>query len=162
MQYMVHIMQISRLLYRAGFEADIIAAGLCHDLLEDTKCSGKEIKDACGAEILRIVRAVSNDKRLEDLKDWEKKKEGYVGSVRAGGEKAIAVSIADKIVNLEALFRIYAKDGDAIWSRFNRGRDKKLWFEKLVLKMAKENWNHLLVEQYEKLLGEFERVSGKG
>lgn len=160
LQYIIHILQITKLLYRRGFDAEIIAAGFCHDLLEDTQCVEQEIEGSCGKEVLRIVRAVSNDKALEDKKDWEKKKERYIESVKNGGEKAIAVCLADKIVNLRALLKEYVKAGKNIWERFNRGKEKKLWFEKMVLAMAKENCKNALIDEYEKLIKELEQKIG--
>lgn len=151
-EYLIHIMEITKLLYESGFNADIIAAGFCHDLLEDTECTEQEIASNCGQEVLRIVRAVSNDKRLAKKKDWGKKKKKYIASVRKGGEKAIAVCVADKIVNLESLINAYRKDKHLIWSRFNRGKNQKLWFEKSVLKMARQNWDHPLIGEYERLV----------
>lgn len=155
MQYIIHILNISRLLYgRGGMEIDpvLIAASLCHDLLEDTDCQESEIEKWCGSEVLKIVKAVSNDDSLA----WEDKKMRYVETVRAGGEKAMIVCLADKIVNLESLLKIHEKEGEEIWNKFNRGKEKKLWFEKSVLKMLKENLEHPLIERYERLIKELE------
>lgn len=140
--YIIHILDISKMLYgngRMSVDGNILMAAICHDLLEDTDCSEKEIEDTCGAEVLRIVKAVSNDPKLEDLKDWERKKEKYVASVEAGGHKAMTVCLCDKIANLNSLFAQYKKEGDTLWAKFNRGKDKKLWFEKEVLAMLKRN-----------------------
>ena len=154
-QYIIHILEISKLLFgRGGIEVDweIIAAGLCHDLLEDTDCPELEIEEWCGPEVLRIVKAVTNDSSLE----WEEKKAKYIETVRAGGEKAMIVCLADKIVNLKALLEIYEIEGEKVWKRFNRGKEEKLWFENSVLKMLKENLEHPLIERYEDLIKELE------
>jgi|GEM_PF-770171 len=156
-QYIIHILEISKLLFgRGGIKVDweIIAASLCHDLLEDTDCPESEIEKWCGPEVLKIVKAVSNDSSLE----WEEKKEKYIESVKKGGEKAMIVCLADKVVNLESLLKIYKKEGEKVWVRFNRGRDKKLWFEKAVLQMLKEKLRHPLIEIYNNLVSEFDKI----
>ncbi len=156
---MEHLLDISHLLWwRQKFPVEVIAASLCHDLLEDTDCTEAEIEKACGSEVLRIVKAVSNDAQLSDKRDWEKKKEKYIRSVEAGGEKAIAVCIADKIVNLRSFFTQYDKEGAALWKKFNRGKDKKLWFEKEVLKMAQRKWDHPFLNELEMLIGRLEKT----
>lgn len=144
-EYIIHILEISELLYEGTDPAlivhpdpDIITASICHDLLEDTACPEAEIASNCGVETLRIVKAVSNDPELENPADWEKKKEKYIAGVRAGGQKAKLVALADKIVNLRSLLKAWRREGDAVWTRFHRGRDKKLWFEKKVLEMLEE------------------------
>lgn len=157
--YIIHPIMVSTILAKNGFGDETISAGYCHDLLEDTDCQEDELEKACGAEVLRIVKAVSNDKNLSDKKDWEKKKEKYIETVRAGGEKAIAVSIADKIANLYSFFDQYQKEGPSLWKKFNRGKEKKVWFEKAVLKMAKENWESPLLYELEKLIGFLEKTN---
>lgn len=154
-QYIIHILEISRLLYGHGgkdVDPETIVASLCHDLLEDTNCPESEIEELCGPEVLKIVKAVTNDGHLE----WEEKKSKYIDTTRAGGEKAMIVCLADKIVNIEALIKIYKREGEEVWKRFNRGKDKKLWFEKAVLKMLKENLEHPLLARYEDLIKELE------
>lgn len=160
LEYITHILEITRLLDKNGFDADILAAGFCHDLLEDTDCTEEEIRSLCGEEVLRIVKAVSNDRNLDDKALWEKKKLKYILTVQQGGAKAIAVCIADKVVNLRSLLKEYKKSGDAIWERFNRGKEKKLWFEKKVLAMARKNWKHPMVKEYAALVCELEGRKG--
>jgi len=154
LEYLIHILEITRLLDKKGFEDEVIAAAFCHDLLEDTECTTKEIEMACGKETLRIVKAVTNDQKLDKRADWEKKKEKYIQSVMKGGEKAIAVCIADKIVNLKSLIKAFEKEGPTIWARFNRGKKQKLWFERSVLKVAKQNWKNPLLKEYAALIEE--------
>jgi (p)ppGpp synthase/HD superfamily hydrolase len=158
-QYIIHILEISKLLFRNGgseIDPEIIAASLCHDLLEDTDCPESEIEESFGPEVLRIVKAVTNDEKLESKKDWERKKTKYIESVRNGGEKAMIVCLADKIVNLRSLLKEYNKVGETIWERFNRGKEKKLWFEHSVLEMLKENLDHPLMNLYEKFIKDLE------
>lgn len=156
--YLEHPLEVGYRLWRAGFPGDVVTAGFCHDLLEDTKCTENEIKEKCGEEVLRIVKAVSNDEALSDIKDWEKKKEKYIASVKDGGEKAIAVSIMDKICNLQSFFDQYEKVGVSIWQKFNRGKDKKVWFENAVLDMATQNWKHSLLDQHKLLIQKLEKT----
>ncbi len=160
LSYIIHILQISSLVYNKGkseVDPDILAASICHDLLEDTDCPEKEVEEACGAEVLRIVKAVSNDENLKDLKDWEEKKEKYVSSVEAGGFKSMSVCLCDKIANMNAFFNQYEKEGATLWAKFNRGKDKKIWFEKEVLAMLKRNdFDSPLLKTYEDMIEKFE------
>lgn len=160
-QYIIHILEISRLLFGhggSGVDAEIIAASLCHDLLEDTACTEQEIEESCSKEVLRIVKAVSNDKTLEGKERWKEKKLKYIESAKNGGEKAMVVCVADKIVNLKALLKAYEQDGEKIWNRFNAGKSEQLWFQKSVLKMLKGNLNNPLVSIYEQLVTDMENI----
>lgn len=156
--YLEHPLEVGYKLWKHKFPVDVVAAGFCHDLLEDTKCTEDEIVKQCGRGVLSIVKAVSNDEELSDKKDWEKKKEKYIKCVEAGGEKAIAVCVMDKICNLHSFFDQYEKEGPALWKKFNRGKDKNLWFEKAVYDMAGKNWDHPLVKELGLLINKLEQT----
>ena len=146
--YIIHPLMVALKLQRYNFPETTIAAALTHDVLEDTDFPEERIKDELGSDVLAIVKAVSNDPSLE----WEEKKKKYIETVRNGPDGAKAVSVADKIHNLECLFAAYLVQGPNIWGKFNRGKDSKLWFETEVLKMLKETWDHPLIIEYEKLI----------
>jgi len=68
------------------------------------------------------------------------------------------VAAADKVHNLESLLIAYKEQGPALWKKFNRGKEQKLWFENEVLKMLKRTWHHPLVNEYEKLIKQVEKL----
>jgi (p)ppGpp synthase/HD superfamily hydrolase len=146
--YLVHILGVATNLAKHGFSDETIAAGYCHDLLEDTACPEQDIIDACGEEVLATVKAVSNDESLS----WEEKKKKYIETVRAGSEAAKAVCLVDKMHNMQSLINAHAEQGDALWAKFNRGKKEKLWFEEAVLEMLKETWKHPLLKEYEAMI----------
>lgn len=146
--YIIHPIAVATMLAKNGFSDETIAAGYCHDLLEDTQCTEDDILTACGSKVLEIVKAVTND----DKKPWEEKKLGYIESVRNGPVEAKAVCVADKIHNLKSLIASHETQGPSIWKKFNRGKENKLWFELNVLKELKKNWNHPLLHEYEQLI----------
>lgn len=154
--YLEHPLEVGYRLWKYQFPLEVVVAGFCHDLLEDTDCSETELEESCGRNVLEIVKAVSNDENLSDKKDWEKKKAKYVQSVKSGGVNAMAVCVMDKICNLQSFFEQYEKEGPAMWDKFNRGKAKKLWFEHLVLDMVKRNWDHPMIRDLEDLVNRLE------
>lgn len=152
--YIVHPIMVALKLQKHNFEDEIIAAALTHDVLEDTDYPEDKLKEELGGGVYNIVKAVSNDDSLP----WEEKKKLYIETVRNGNEGAKAVCVADKIHNLECLFAAYKEQGKEIWKKFNRGKDKKIWFETEVLKMLKETWKHPLIDEYEKLIKKEEKL----
>ena len=161
-QYIIHIMMIARMLWalyqRGEVDRVTLLAGICHDLLEDTACPESEIEEICGAEVLAIVRAVSNDPELEDQMYWEQKKEDYIKSVETGGDKAMMVALCDKIVNMQSLFAQYNIEGGAVWSHFNRGKEKKVWFERNVLSMLQKHLSTPILSEYEKMITRLDQL----
>lgn len=156
---MTHLLDISHLLYRKGERRGlVISAALCHDLLEDTSCTAEELREAMGDSVLAVVQSVTNDLTLDKSEQWETKKLEYIKSVEAGGEFAQLVSLADKIVNLQALKRAYEQQGPIVWKNFNRGKEKKLWFEESVYAMLAKNLENALLKQYRKLIDEMKEM----
>lgn len=149
--YIIHPAMVVAILAKHRFSDEALVAAWCHDLLEDTNCPPAEIAKVCGRKVLRIVKAVTNP----DTEDWERKKLAYIRSVAAGSMEAKAICVADKIHNLSCLIEAHDRLGKAVWRKFNRGRESKLWFEKQVLAMLRKSWKHPLIDQYERLLDKY-------
>lgn len=146
--YIIHPFMVALKLQKYNFSENIIAAALTHDVLEDTDYPEEKLKTELGDEVFEIVKAVSNDESLS----WEEKKKQYIETVKNGPDGAKAVCVADKIHNLESLLNAYQDQGIDVWKKFNRGKDKKVWFETEVLKMLEEVWQHPLINEYKNLL----------
>jgi (p)ppGpp synthase/HD superfamily hydrolase len=153
--YIAHPIMVAYSLLEQGFSQEVIAAGLLHDVLEDTPYPAEGIEKLVGKKVLDIVRAVSYDETLT----WEEKKDKYIETLRNSSIEAKAVSIADKIHNLRSLLDAHSRFGPIVWDRFNRGKEKKMAFEVMMLKMFKETWDNPMIEEYEKLIEQANKLS---
>lgn len=142
--YVTHPIMVARLVEQAGFLEVAVAAALTHDVLEDTLVTETELRKKLGDAVVDIVTAVSEDTTLP----WEERKEAYVRSVVAAGESVWAVSIADKIHNAGDLIEFHATAGPDAWKVFNRGKEKKIWFETLLHTELSKVWKHPLLDTY--------------
>ncbi|HVW82856.1 MAG TPA: HD domain-containing protein [Candidatus Paceibacterota bacterium] len=148
--YIEHPIVVAIILAQHGFGEEVIAAGLVHDVLEDTEYPEVQMRAELGEGVMAIVDAVTNDDSLS----WDEKKKKYIETVRAGSKGARAVATADKIANARSLVAAHAREGSAVWAHFNAGREKKLWFENAMLAMLEETWQHPLVEEYAALVAQ--------
>jgi len=153
--YIVHPVMVAQLLQQYGFSETVIAAGLVHDVLEDSSVTKEELRSVLGDEVVAIVTAVSEDKELP----WEERKERYIQSVVASNEPVWAVSVADKIHNAESLIAHHTVVGPAVWQVFNRGKEKKIWFEQSLYAELSKVWQHPLLERYGKRIEEMQHLS---
>ena len=68
---------------------------------------------------------------LEDSEDksknWEERKTAAIRSLYTGSCSHRMLMCADKLANLRSIRDRLAEEGDAVWSRFNRGKDKQAW-----------------------------------
>ncbi len=151
--YISHLVSVALILQKYNFPEQVIAAGLLHDTLEDTDTTETEILENFGAEILEIVKSVTNDKVLR----WKDKKLKYLETVSIGNSEAKAVALADKIHNMKSLLMNLEENGpEKVWSFFNASREDKLWFEEVCLGMFKETFSgpSEMVSEYESQIDE--------
>lgn len=65
--YIVHPVGVAEILMDLPAKPDVVAAGLLHDVLEDTDTNFEDIEKEFGFDIAKIVNAVSHTKRLERI-----------------------------------------------------------------------------------------------
>lgn len=152
--YVHHPEAVAEIVKEHGFGEEVVAAALVHDVLEDCDMTETELREELGDEVVNIVTAVSENKDLE----WEDRKEQYAEAVASSGEGTMAVSVADKIHNAKSLLGYYAEHGPKTWDSFNRGKEKKVWFEKLLLTKLQQNWQHPLLDEYASLVEKLESL----
>jgi (p)ppGpp synthase/HD superfamily hydrolase len=152
--YAAHPIMVGLLLQEYGFSETAVAAAFVHDVLEDTEMTREELAAELGAEIAAIVDGVSEDTSLV----WEERKEQYVQGVAHADEATKAVSIADKIHNAESVISDYETKGKDVWQPFNRGKDKKIWFEELLYTAVQKTWDHPLLYRYQAAIEKLKKL----
>jgi (p)ppGpp synthase/HD superfamily hydrolase len=58
--YMVHCLEVAKIIAERGFDEDMICAAVLHDTLEDTKATYVNIVDSVGSEVAEMVRLLTN------------------------------------------------------------------------------------------------------
>lgn len=145
--YYLHPMMVAMKLAKHGFSEEVLAAALEHDVLEETKMPKEVLRKKLGDKVADIVETLTQDDSLP----WEEKKLRYIENVKNGSFEAKMVSVADKIHNLESFLIAYEEQGEKLWNNFNRGKEKKVWFEEGLLN-ALDDVKHPLMDEYRRLL----------
>jgi (p)ppGpp synthase/HD superfamily hydrolase len=86
MPYILHPFRVMQRLHNQGHSEELLVAAILHDTVEDTNITIEEIEEQFGAEVARIVAAVSR----EDETYME-----FIARVKMAGNKAIALKLAD-------------------------------------------------------------------
>lgn len=146
--YISHPFMVALILAQHNFSDTVLAAALVHDTVEDTSVSMDDVRSELGEEVAALVEPVTHD----DTLSWEEKKEKYIETVKDSSVEVKAISVADKIHNAQSFIAGYEAQGSEMWKHFNRGREKKLWFEEAMLQMLQEVWQHPLVDEYAALV----------
>jgi len=130
--YILHPLNVARILIEHECRESVVVAGVLHDTVEDTSVTLADIEAAFGAEVARLVRGASEENK-QDV--WERRKQRFITSLRQADEDTLLVVCADKLDNLRSIRRDYEKLGEALWSRFTRAREQQHWYFTEVLKV---------------------------
>jgi len=94
-----HPAAVAKLLDEHGFDQEVVAAGLLHDVLEDTDADADEIVERFGPAIGELVAVMTEDDSIEP---YEARKAEHRGRVVAHSGAA-AIYAADKLAKTRAL-----------------------------------------------------------
>jgi (p)ppGpp synthase/HD superfamily hydrolase len=127
--FVTHPVEVACLLHEAGYSDEVVAAGVLHDVLEDTDAERTELEARFGPDVAELVAAVSDDPAIED--DAERKA-ALRRQVSEAGECAAAVFAADKVSKAREL-RVRVSRG-----RFERKDEAKIAHYEASLEMLSD------------------------
>ena len=150
--YIVHPMEAAVIAATMTNDAEILAAAVLHDVVEDTAVTIDEVRQACGDRVAAIVSSESEDKRKDrpSADTWmERKQEAIDHLIRSTEEAVRIVSLADKLSNIRALHRDAIALHDALWQRFNQ-KDKAMhaWYYRAIGKALESLSRHDAYKEY--------------
>jgi (p)ppGpp synthase/HD superfamily hydrolase len=153
--FIQHPVMVGIILQRAGFNDDVIASGILHDVLEDTEYTKDDLEKHFNKNIAEIVNNVSEqDKSLP----WAERKQKYIEHIKTCPPEAKAVSAADKIHNIQSIIRSI-KQGINIWPVFKRGKKIQIERFKKLLYVLRETWEHPIIDELEQSIKELESIA---
>ena len=158
--YLAHLMSVSSIVLEAGGNEDCAIAALLHDVVED--CGGRpmlrEVEDRFGPDVARMVEGCTDS--FEDPKPpWRQRKDEYLSRLLKEDSDTRLVSAADKIDNARSVLRDYRIHGEAVWARFNGGRDGTLWYYRALADEFNRSPADMLNSELERIVSELERVT---
>jgi (p)ppGpp synthase/HD superfamily hydrolase len=92
--FVLHPLEVGSLLSLAGYADHTVAAGVLHDVLENTDTNEVELESRFGPRVSALVRAVSDDPSIEDE---QARKAALRSQVASASVEAAAIFAADKV-----------------------------------------------------------------
>jgi (p)ppGpp synthase/HD superfamily hydrolase len=127
--YLTHLMAVCSLVLEDGGDENQAIAALLHDGPEDQ--GGQpvlhEIRRRFGDEVAALVDGLTDTLQTPKPK-WLRRKRKYLERLMDEPVSVLRVSLADKLHNLRSVATDLAISGDAVWDRFNAGRDSQAWY----------------------------------
>ena len=162
--YIIHPVEVAMIVYRCLDETndsltdemmDIVVAAALHDVVEDTPHTIEEIQKEFGTHVASLVASESENKREEMPAEdsWKIRKQEFLDYLASASMDSKLIALADKLSNLRALAKDYARQGDALWQRFNQKDPKEHeWYYRSVLQKIQELDSLQCYQEYAQLL----------
>lgn len=123
--YIVHPLEVMQNLLVMDADIPLLCAGVLHDVVEDTDKTLEDIEQNFGQEIKSLV--ASHTETNKSLPWKERKVQALAHCAQATKAEQMLV-LADKLSNIRAMCRDYAKVGVELWKRFNKGPKEQAWY----------------------------------
>jgi guanosine-3',5'-bis(diphosphate) 3'-pyrophosphohydrolase len=147
--YVNHVIEVAQLVSTELSEPDanVVAAALLHDTIEDTGVTKEELVERFGADIAGLVAELTDDKSLPKAV----RKRLQIEHAPMLSVRAQTIKLADKISNLRSVLSSPPAD----WS-FERRKEYFTWAKQVVEGFTAPN--PALKEEFENTIQSFDRL----
>lgn len=153
--YIIHPMETMSIVSSMTDDVEVMAAAALHDVIEDTKYVGRDIENAFGERVARLVGMESEDKkRYRPAGDtWRERKEENLIRERLAPIEAKMIMLSDKLSNMRATMRDFRENPNGIWEKFNmKDESEQEWYYRSVAKVVSELSDTDVYREYIKLV----------
>jgi (p)ppGpp synthase/HD superfamily hydrolase len=121
--YLRHVAAVAEVLAGAGFDDEVVAAALLHDVVEHTSLQPGEVRERFGPRVGAMVEAMTD---REQIDDWEERKAEHRSRIAEAGRDAIAIYAADKLCGIREAREGYAEISEDVEQRLGTPLDVRL------------------------------------
>ena len=143
--YLLHPMEVAQILSTMTDDEEILAAGILHDVAEDTKGTVADIRRKFGKRVAMLVESETEKQYPGENREdsWKKRKEESLQVLKDSTDKGVKMLwLADKLANIRSLSQVYSEEGDKLWTHLNQ-QDPELhrWYYKTVAEYLEMEMN---------------------
>ncbi len=137
--YILHPLEVAQIIATMTDDQEIMAAGVLHDVVEDTDTTLDTIREKFGDRVAALVASETENKYPGEDKalTWKRRKEESLLVLKNSKDIGVKMLwLSDKLSNIRSLSRLYDERGKALWSSFNQN-DPMM-----------QRWYYMTVAQY--------------
>lgn len=103
--YIIHPVQVAKILYGLGMDSDSMIAALLHDVVEDTELTKEDVKKDFGEDVAELVEGVTKLGKVPLFTKEEQQAENVRKMLMAMSQdiRVIIIKLADRIHNMRTL-----------------------------------------------------------
>jgi (p)ppGpp synthase/HD superfamily hydrolase len=157
--YISHLLAVTALVLEAGGSETEAIAALLHDSIEDQggAKTRQEIWQLFGDQVVEIIDGCT-ESDITPKPPWSERKQRYLEQLRRGSSSVRLVSLADKLHNARSLLSSLRQKGEVVWTFFNAGKEKTLWFYRALLQIYLETGDDWMVQEFKRVVLELENL----
>ena len=160
--YLAHLLGVASIALEHGANKEEAIGALLHDAGEDAGGEGRieDIRHRFGDAVADIVQGCTDSVTIPKP-PWRKRREEYIAHIPKASASVRLVSASDKLHNARAILRDFRRIGDALWSRFTRGKDDQLWYYRSLVTAFRQAESGELIDELDRVVTEIEQLAGK-
>ena len=103
--FIIHPIEVAKILTSINLDASAIAAGLLHDTIEDTTISTNQITETFGSQISELVQGLTKISKFSLKMNKQKLGENYRKLILASSKdlRVILIKLADRLHNMRTI-----------------------------------------------------------
>lgn len=160
--YITHLLAVAALVGEHGGTEDEVIAALLHDAIEDQggAATREMLRERFGNEVVAIIDGCT-DAEVIPKPPWRARKEAYIRHLADAAPSVRLVSAADKLHNARATLADLRAHGNALWDRFNGGRDGTLWYYRALAEAFRGTGPAAIANELDRVVRELEALAGQ-
>ena len=157
--YIAHLLGVASIALEHGANEDEAIAALLHDAIEDQggAATREEIRCRFGNTVTEIVDGCT-ESDLTPKPPWLERKQAYIAHIPGASPSVRLVSASDKLHNARSVLNDYRILGDAVWERFQGGKEGTLWYYHSLVEVFRSTGSTPLIDELERTVRELERL----
>ena len=159
--YVGHLLGVAAIVIQHGGGEEEVIAALLHDAVEDQGGLPRldEIRHKFGERVARIVDGCTDSYEVSGAKrEWGERKRAYIEKVAHAPADVQMVSAADKLANAREILADYRLEGDAVFGRFQGGKQGTLWYYRALVEVFRKAATPL-VDELDRVVTELESLA---
>ena len=154
--YILHPLETAVIASTITKDAEVLAAAVLHDVVEDAGVTVEEIRSLCGGRVADLVAAETEEKYRDRPADqtWKQRKAESLEELRKAEDPGVRIMfLADKLANMRSISRMKKQVHDALWDAFNE-KDPKTqeWYYRSVAELTEDLKDSDAWQEYNRLI----------
>lgn len=144
-----HSIGVAAILSKYNVSEQNIIVWLLHDVIEDVENWEIKLREQWYSDqVISLVKELSENKNLS----WKERKMQYLEHLKWASSDIKIISAADKLYNTRSFLDDYLIEQDAMWNKFNAGKDEQIQLLKNYITALKSNFSHPIIDELEQVI----------